>query len=57
MDAHFAVSLQIQTLRCTCARRMLASGQKWQEGIGVALTIVLRILPMLSLVMSAGALQ
>ena len=38
MDAHFAVSLQIQHLRCTCARRMLASDQKWQEGSGVALT-------------------
>ena len=39
MDAHFAVSFQIQNLRSTCARRMLASDQKWQEGSGVALTI------------------
>ena len=38
MDAHSVVSLQIQHLRCTCARRMLASDQKWQKGIGVALT-------------------
>ena len=37
MDAHFAVSLQIQNLRRTSARRMQASGQKWQEGVGVAL--------------------
>lgn len=29
---HFAVSRQIQNLRCTCARRMKASGQEWQEG-------------------------
>jgi hypothetical protein len=39
MDAHFAAYFQIQHLRCTCARRMLASDQKWQEGIGVALTV------------------
>ena len=40
MDAHSVVSLQIQHLRCTCARRMLASDQKWQKGIGVALTSI-----------------
>jgi len=39
MDAHFAVSLQIQHLRRKCARRMKASGQKWQEGGAVALTV------------------
>ena len=38
MDAHFAVSSKIQNLRSTCARRMPASDQKWQEGVGVALT-------------------
>ena len=38
MDAHFAVFIQIQHLRTTCARRVQASGRKWQEGIGVALT-------------------
>lgn len=37
MDAHFAVSLQIQHLHATCAWRMKASVQKWQEGIGGAL--------------------
>ncbi|MFN3592018.1 MAG: transposase [Thermaurantiacus sp.] len=38
MDAHFAVSLQIQTLRHAHPRRMAGSSQKWQEGSGVALT-------------------
>ena len=38
MDAHFAAYFQIQYLRCSCARRILASGQKWQKGSGVALT-------------------
>jgi hypothetical protein len=37
MDAYFVVSLQIPHLPCKCARRMQASGQKWQKGIGVAL--------------------
>jgi hypothetical protein len=38
MDAHFAISLQILYLPSIRARRMLASCQKWQEGVGVALT-------------------
>ena len=38
IDVHSAVSLQIQHLRCTYAHRMLSSGQKWQKGIGAALT-------------------
>ncbi|WP_290899221.1 hypothetical protein, partial [Hoeflea sp.] len=29
---------KIQTLRQAHARRMAGSGQKWQEGVGVALT-------------------
>jgi hypothetical protein len=38
MDAHFAVYFQIQHLRHAPARRMAGSAQKWQEGVGVALT-------------------
>ena len=38
MDVHFAVCFQIQTLRHAHARRVAGSSQKWQEGIGVALT-------------------
>ena len=49
MDAHFAVSLQIQFLRRTCVRRMTGSGQKWQKGVGVALTETLTPGPVLSL--------
>ena len=41
MDAHFAVSFQIQHLHRTFARRMAGSGQQWQEGVGVALTNIL----------------
>ncbi len=39
MDAHFAVSIKIQHLRAKHARRMHRSRQKWQEGVGVALTL------------------
>ena len=39
MDAPFAVSLQIQHLHCTFARRMAGSGQQWQKVVGVALTL------------------
>jgi uncharacterized protein (DUF1501 family) len=39
MDAHFAVSFQIQHLHRTFEPRMAVSGQKWQEVVGVALTI------------------
>lgn len=39
MDAPFAVSLQIQRLHCTFARRMAGSGQQWQKVVGVALTV------------------
>ena len=38
MDAHFAVSFQIQNLRHPHPRKVPGSTQKWQEGIGVALT-------------------
>lgn len=38
LDAHFAVSFEIQHLNSTCAPRMQASGQKRQEGVSVALT-------------------
>ena len=38
MDAHFAVSLQSQTLRCISAPSMAGSDQQWQEVVGVALT-------------------
>ena len=40
MDAHFAVSFQIQNLRHPHPRKVPGSTQKWQEGIGVALTEV-----------------
>ena len=40
MDAHFAVSFQIQHLHRTFARRMAVAGQQWQEVVGVALTSV-----------------
>ena len=39
MDAHFAVSFQIQNLRHPHPRKVPGSTQKWQEGIGVALTV------------------
>ena len=38
MDAHFAVSLQSQTLRCISAPSTAGSDQQWQEVVGVALT-------------------
>ena len=38
MDVHFAVSFQIQNLRHPHPRKVPGSTQKWQEGIGVALT-------------------
>jgi hypothetical protein len=41
MDAHFAVYFQIQTLHHPHPRRMVGSSQKWQEGIAVALTMLL----------------
>jgi hypothetical protein len=40
MDAHFAVSLQIQHPRHAHVRRLAGSAQKWQKGVGVALTVI-----------------
>ncbi len=45
MDAHFAVSFQIQNLRHPHPRKVPGSTQKWQEGIGVALTFAGTIRP------------
>jgi len=49
MDAHFAVSLQSQTLRCISAPSMAGSDQQWQEVVGVALThIDVKFLPQMA---------